>query len=820
MLYSRVCAAAGVRGTLTTDAALAALLAGSGFTTRIDGRLVAIVKAGNGNIASAVASNGTAAPGAGEAVAGGPVDYGEGEEIVVTGTNIRGQTNETLPLTSIDSKQIERSGYSTVQEVFRTLPQNFVGGGAGASEDGRFGTGSNAGLNYGASTGVNLRGLGNSSTLVLLDGRRVAPTAFGQFVDISLFPLTAVDGIDIVTDGSSAVYGSDAVAGVVNIKLRDDFSGFETRARFGGTTEGGRREFLAAQTAGHAWSTGNAVATVQYQKFGDLNAQQRTRTNGLSIPNEILPETDTLSAIMSLNQNLSESISLFGNAIYSRRRVDQLTSFEIPGFDISTNRNNTANTSLSTTGGLAIRPFSDWTVELTGQYARNKVAQVLSLTGPFAGSGRSTTDAVFEQPSGDIIASGSLFSLPGGRAKLAAGGSFRQETLRYTSVYSVGFIDTQKTDRKVWAGFGEIYLPILSPSNHVPAISALDISASIRYDHYSDFGSTTNPRVGVRWSPLPGLNIRGAYSTAFRAPSPLEVITTGLQIQIDTFETPSGPAPVFVLFGARPLRPETAKTYSLGLTYEPTFVSGLRFSANYYDIAYRNRIESPPLSATSFLTPELYGPLLGTFDNDAQAAAFLTDAINQGAQIFDRIGAGAAGVTSFLDVRLQNVAVLRQSGFDLSALYTTSLGGDTLSGAITYSHINKIKTAITAESPSVNVLNTLGNPTASRVRADVTWSGQAGFVNAAANYVNGYTNNSVIPFERVSSWPTFDVTAQLNLGRISSSEFIQGLSLTFAAQNVFDKKPPLTRRPDPVQYDPANANVLGRILSVEVRKSW
>ncbi|MGH1557304.1 TonB-dependent receptor plug domain-containing protein [Caulobacter segnis] len=132
------------------------------------------------------------------------------EEVVVTGSRIRGATPAS-PLVVVGSAEIRDAGQHDLGEVARSLPQNFGGGqnpGAGA----RSGAGS-ANVN-GAST-FNLRGVGNDATLTLLNGRRLAING-PSGVDVTSIPLPAVERLEILTDGASALYGSDAVGGVVN----------------------------------------------------------------------------------------------------------------------------------------------------------------------------------------------------------------------------------------------------------------------------------------------------------------------------------------------------------------------------------------------------------------------------------------------------------------------------------------------------------------------------------------------------------------------------------------------------------------------------
>src|SRR5690606_31931103 len=127
-----------------------------------------------------------------------------------------------------DRQDIERSGYATTQDLVRSLPQNLS-----TVSDTTFGA-ANGGIDTGyGGSGVNLRGLGSESTLVLVNGRRLAAAGRGDFVDVSLIPLSAVERVEILTDGASAIYGSDAVGGVVNLILRKNFEGAETRLRYG-----------------------------------------------------------------------------------------------------------------------------------------------------------------------------------------------------------------------------------------------------------------------------------------------------------------------------------------------------------------------------------------------------------------------------------------------------------------------------------------------------------------------------------------------------------------------------------------------------------
>ncbi len=179
------------------------------------------------------------------------------DKIEVTGSNIKRVDAETVsPIQVITSEEIKRSGKQTITEILRTLPSSGTGGLNDI-------TGSNS-FSSGAST-ASLRGLGSAATLVLLNGRRIAPYGlsdpnFGQSAATNLdaLPLDAIDRVEILKDGASAIYGSEAIAGVINIILRRDFKGALVNVR-GATNYSG------------IYNSGTVAGTVG---FGDLAADR------------------------------------------------------------------------------------------------------------------------------------------------------------------------------------------------------------------------------------------------------------------------------------------------------------------------------------------------------------------------------------------------------------------------------------------------------------------------------------------------------------------------------------------------------------------
>lgn len=197
------------------------------------------------------------------------------EGVVVTGTYLRGADSPS-PVTVITRNDLDRSGRTTVADTLASLPQNFTG----AAYEGSAGTGADRSFsNISYATGLNLRGLGADATLVLVNGRRLAGTGVaGDFADVSSIPASAVQRVDVLLDGASALYGSDAVAGVVNVILRDRFEGQESRLRVGTTSDGGADEFLFSHTAGFDWDTGSLVLSYEYLDRSEIAAEDRRST--------------------------------------------------------------------------------------------------------------------------------------------------------------------------------------------------------------------------------------------------------------------------------------------------------------------------------------------------------------------------------------------------------------------------------------------------------------------------------------------------------------------------------------------------------------
>jgi len=153
-------------------------------------------------------------------------DVSDLEEVVVTGSHIRGAESAGSKVILISREQIDASGYGRVEDVLATVTQNFNRANAAVSEP------EHAFFNFNHGAEVQLRGLGVGTTLTLVNGQRQGASGYqGTFTDVSTIPVSAIERIEILPEGTAALYGSDAIGGVVNIILRRNFEGVEARVR-------------------------------------------------------------------------------------------------------------------------------------------------------------------------------------------------------------------------------------------------------------------------------------------------------------------------------------------------------------------------------------------------------------------------------------------------------------------------------------------------------------------------------------------------------------------------------------------------------------
>jgi iron complex outermembrane recepter protein len=222
------------------------------------------------------------------------------EKIEVTGSAIKRIEGETaLPITVIRREEIQRSGATTAAELLNRISSNNTS--QGYAETTAIGDTGNPGF-----AGAALRGLPSNKTLVLLNGRRIANFAFGGTglassgsADLNSIPLAAIERVEVLKDGASSLYGTDAVGGVINFILRNDFRGFEGTAFYGTSGAGGGQQKRATLTGGFgdpSTDRFNVFATLDYLNSGRLRAKDREFSKSAFIPH-----TDGLVNKLSAN---------------------------------------------------------------------------------------------------------------------------------------------------------------------------------------------------------------------------------------------------------------------------------------------------------------------------------------------------------------------------------------------------------------------------------------------------------------------------------------------------------------------------------------
>lgn len=297
-----------VSGSLNSEQAIARLLSGSGLTyERAQGGFV-ISRAAAGIRSSRTSQDqgNRAGPPNKAASATQPEN-----DIVVTGSRIeRTVVNSPAPIDIVTAEEIEAFGFSETTEALRFVPAlnssvslTSQEGPSGGAARGRYGL-----------AALDLRNLGANRTLVLVNGRRhVGGEANSATVDVSSIPTALIDRVEVLTGGGSSIYGADAVSGVVNYILKDDFEGVDVRFNANFPTRGGGEAFSGAVTMGgnFAEGRGNAVLNVEYFNQSELTAIERSASRNASF---VVVNNAELAETLGINPN-------FRNVLLPNRRL-------------------------------------------------------------------------------------------------------------------------------------------------------------------------------------------------------------------------------------------------------------------------------------------------------------------------------------------------------------------------------------------------------------------------------------------------------------------------------------------------------------------
>lgn len=290
------------------------------------------------------------------------------EKFEVTGSRIkRVDVEGPSPISVISRQDIELTGYNNVTDVIREMPEN---GSVGINESGTI-------TAVRGATGLNLRNLGTNNTLVLLDGRRVAPYAVNSggtiFFNTGSIPLSAVERVEILKDGASAIYGADATAGVVNIILRKDYTGVEMAMSYGNSTKYDVGELNISLAGGAASGKASAMLGFDYFKRNALAARDTDFANTAELGPRYANRNFDAAAV---GANAAQPGGFYDRrsgtgpyATVSLPTASQLAANGLPTTLINP-QTGAAATRLPGTGGTAVGTLTTASVPLSGSVAR------------------------------------------------------------------------------------------------------------------------------------------------------------------------------------------------------------------------------------------------------------------------------------------------------------------------------------------------------------------------------------------------------------------------------------------------------------------
>jgi iron complex outermembrane receptor protein len=702
----------------------------------------------------------------------------------VTGYSVkRTEIEGPAPVDVYSREEIEQAGANTLGEFFRYLPQA-----VGPISETFQGSG------FGGASFINLRGIGIDNTLTLLNGKRVSAYAVNgsakPFVDINAIPVAAIERVEILKDGASAIYGADAVAGVVNIILRDTFEGLQVGGGYLTTTEGDGDEWTADGVWGWNDDDTSVLATFSFFDKSPILARDRAWSDDVDFraeggPNlrafngtpstyfdlstfQIIPDpecgvepaissiatfpffgdfcafnyawfqqltydTQTVGGNLTVKHEFSSTLRGRFELFYSRRdNSARLAPTPVMGGFIPPNHpdnpfgaplelagrpldtgdrlfENTADTYRLVAGLAGYRGSWDWSADLlaTGNHVdtdrRNAVftdryhAALQGMGGPngdgwynpFGANPQNdpalidwlTTDTRFgadtTENAIELEASTFFGALPGGPVGFAGGLQYREQELdefadeiERSGLLSGGNLITQiQADRDILAAYAEFNLP-LHPK--------LEAQLALRYDDYSDFGGTTNPKLALAWRPTRDWLFRASYSTSFRPPAFTELFNpavpnSGFFTDVERCEGTGAqqdcaPFPYLLVNVGNPdLQPEEGTSVFVGVVWSPEFLEGFDFEIDYWRFEHTERIIE--------LDPQLI--------LDAKS----DKGVLRGPPSDEDIALGVPGRILQLTETFENSDELDTSGIDVTARYsrqTASAGIFGLTLAYTY----------------------------------------------------------------------------------------------------------------------------------------
>ena len=546
-----------------------------------------------------------------QAVANGTVQQ---DTVVVTGTRTSTKASQSLtPVDVISGAQLQATGQSNLRDALVRLAPSIT-------------RETYAGDTAQLTDALSLHGLTPDHVLVLVNGKRRHTTANialdgglnegSTGVDIDMIPVGLIDHIEILRDGASAQYGSDAIAGVINIILKTNSHGGTLQTTSGQTYDGDG--FKNGESANIGLNLGNHGFLDLAAEYDRQNHTVRTgpddyfgtfqQGHGYYNPIEGDPASTRESVGFNAGYYLGDDVELYGFGTYAHRDAQAYQNYRPPSVLPEVYPNGFVPTETinendySVTAGVKGQNLFGWSWDLSTTYGGDNegIGMVDSAnTGLYTAEGFTPTSFHLSTVSNTQLTNNLDFSrafqLPLLPAPVSV--SFGVEQRRET--YSVG-----PGDEYSYLLGGAQALPGLAPvsasdnsrdvlgtyidlSSHLTQKWTVDLAG--RFEHYSDVGDTTNGKISTRYDFTPQIAVRGSVSTGFRAPSLAEEYYSNVN------ESPASVSGLLAansaaarLIGAQPLKPEESTNYNVGLVLTP--VKNLNVTIDAYQIDIRNRI--------------------------------------------------------------------------------------------------------------------------------------------------------------------------------------------------------------------------------------
>jgi iron complex outermembrane recepter protein len=423
------------------------------------------------------------------------------------------------------------------------------------------------------------------------------------------------------------------------------------------------------------------------------------------------------------------------------------------------------------------------------------------------------------------VADGTIFELPAGEVKMAVGVEYQSN--RAKSRLATGVIDLVETlpFREARRNAKSIFAELT-----VPVFSFLDLNGSVRYDDYSDFGSTTNPNVGFALKPFDGLKIFGHWNTSFNAPTAIDNLAIGTgrfacgiytagstnpaQRPTDQSVLTNGALPLrdtsrqgtcaLVLQGSSPgLKPQTADSWAVGFEATPT--NGVRFGGEFYSVDLKNALGTlnPSITSTYLTNPDLY-----TYNLTAPQYAAILATLGNGAAL----GAQqpSSNIAIVVDTRISNLNAARLEGVDAHLSFEMDAG----SSKVTIGTAGTLLTKALITNGGV-LQDKLGRDDPRFFASSFLSIANGGFTGRlTVNYRGSFKDaaiNNLSQVERVNEFVLTNLAFGYNFEDVGG--VLGGLSLRLNIDNVFDVEPQTIRRLN--TNNPSYNNwTLGRVIKL------